>query len=284
MHPFSNLAYARLNLDFDRDLFVDEYDRYILPTSHSICTRQQTLDGTRNLNQDWGMVDPILYDKMNVSIEIGTTGKFVNDIRGIEGFRMNQLLELITVDSDSDYVRLNASDGGSCMRNHHLNRRYKLKSKFKHLKIVEFILKNLPFKRIVAMHCVSLEPGSFSNIHRDVRFSPDAGLPYNSNAGLNNGLYQQGHVIIALNISDGGVPLWWALDGDDNKKVFIANDPVYLHSDYFLHGVPICSSRRRQIRITGVPSSKLQDMIDHSTKVVLPNDYKFDSEENLYPG
>jgi len=91
-------------------------------------------------------------------------------------------------------------------------------------------------------------------------------------------------VIIALNISDGGVPLWWTLDGDDNKKVFTTNDAVYLHSDYFLHGVPICSSRRRQIRITGVPTARLTELIDHSTTVVLPDDYKFDSEENLYPG
>lgn len=284
MHPFKNFAYAKLNIDFDRDLFIEEYDKYILPTSHSICTRQQTLDGTRGLNQSWGMVDPALYDKMNVSKEIGNTGQYINDIRGISGFEMNQLLELITVDSDSDYVKNNSGEGGSCMRNHHLNRQYKLKSEFKHLKIVEFILKKLPFKRIVNIHCVSLAPGSFSNIHRDARFSPGAGLPYDRNAGLNNGLYQQGHVIIALNISDGGVPLWCALDGEDNKKVFTVNDPVYLHSDYFLHGVPICTSRRRQIRITGVPSSRLDSMIDHSHKVILPDDYKFDSEENLYPG
>jgi hypothetical protein len=284
MHPFKNYAYAKLNLDFDRDLFVDEYDRYILPTSWLISTRQQTLDGTRNLNQAWGMVDPILYDNLNVEIEIGQSGQYTTEVRGINGFAMNQLLELVTVESDSDYVKNYAGRGGSCMRNHHLNRMYKIKSQFKYLKIVEFILKKLPFKRIVSMHCVSLEPGSFSNIHRDARYSPDAGLPATENLGLNNGLFQQGHVIIALNISDGGVPLWWALDGVDNKKVSTVNDPVYIHSDYFLHGVPICTSRRRQIRITGVPTAKLTDLIDHSRKVMLPDDYKFDSEENWYPG
>jgi len=284
MHQFANLAYAKLNLDFDHKLFVEEYDQYILPTSHSICTRRQTLDGTRNLNRAWGMIDPILYDKMNVSIEIGNSGQYTEEIRGISGFEMNQLLELITIESDSDFVKRNAGEGGSCMRNHHLNRLYKIKPEFKHLKIVEFILKQLPFKRIVNIHCVSLAPGSFSNIHRDARYSADAGLPFAKNAGAENGLYQQGHVIVALNISDGGVPLWWALDGDDNKKVFTTNDPVYLHSDYFLHGVPICTSRRRQIRVTGVPTAQLAELIDHSTKVVLPDDYKFDSEENLYPG
>ena len=283
MHPFANFAYAKLNIDFDHKLFAEEYDRYILPSANSIATRRQTLDGTRNLNQSWGMVDPIAYDNLNVEIEIGTSGQYTTEVRGISGFAMNQLLELVTVDSDSKFVKNNAGNGGSCMRNHHLNRLYKVKPEFKHLKIVEFILKQLPFKRIVNIHCVSLEPGSFSNIHRDARYSPDAGLPFASNAGAKNGLFQQGHVIIALNISDGGVPLWWALDGVDNNKVSTVNDSVYLHSDYFLHGVPICTSRRRQVRITGVPSSKLNNLIDHSTKVVLPKDYKFDEEKDWYP-
>jgi hypothetical protein len=284
MHPFSNLAYAKLDIDFDHELFAEEYDRYILPSADPIATRQQTLDGTRNLNQSWGMVDPVAYDNLNVEIEIGTSGLYTTEVRGISGFAMNQLLEMVTVDSDSDYVKSQAGHGGSCMRNHHLNRLYKVKPEFKHLKIVEFILKKLPFKRIVSIHCVNLEPGSFSNIHRDARYSPDAGLPFASNAGVNNGLFQQGHVIIALNISNGGVPLWWALDGIDNKKVSTVNDSVYLHSDYFLHGVPICTSRRRQIRITGIPSSKLNDLIDHSTKVVLPDNYTFDEEKDWYPG
>jgi hypothetical protein len=284
MHPFKNFAYAKLNLDFDHKLFAEEYDRYILPSADSIATRRQTLDGTRDLNQSWGMVDPVAYDNLNVEIEIGTSGQYTVEVRGISGFAMNQLLELVTVDSDSEFVKNNAGKGGSLMRNHHLNRLYKVKPEFKHLKIVEFILKQLPFKRIVNMHCVSLEPGSFSNIHRDARYSPDAGLPFASNAGAKNGLFQQGHVIIVLNISDGGVPLWWALDGVDNKKVSTVNDSVYLHSDYFLHGVPICTSRRRQIRITGIPSSKLNDLIDHSTKVVLLDDYKFDDEKDWYPG
>jgi hypothetical protein len=284
MHPFKNFAYARLNLDFDHELFAKEYDQYILPSAKSIATRQQTLDGTRSLNRAWGMVDPVLYDNLNIEIEIGTTGHYTTKERGIAGFAMNQLLELVTVDSDSDYVKSQAGNGGSCMRNHHLNRFYKFKPQYKSLKIVEFILKQLPFKRIVNVHCVSLEAGSFSNIHRDARFSPDAGLPFATNAGVENGLFRQGHVIIALNISDGGVPLWCALDGKDRENVFQVNDSVYLHSDYFLHGVPVCASRRRQIRITGVPSSKLYDMIDHTTKVVLPDDYKFDDEKDWYPG
>jgi hypothetical protein len=283
MHPFSNLAYAKLNIDFDHKLFAEEYDRYILPSAKSIATRRQTLDGTRNLNQSWGMVDPIAYDNLNVEIEIGTSGQYTTEVRGISGFAMNQLLEMVTVDSDSDYVKSQAGNGGSCMRNHHLNRLYKVKAEFRHLKIVEFILKQLPFKRIVNIHCVSLEPGGFSNIHRDARYSSDAGLPFASNAGAKNGLFQQGHVIIALNISDGGVPLWCALDGKDRENVFKVNDAVYLHSDYFLHGVPICSSRRRQIRITGIPSSKLNDLIDQSTKVVLPDNYTFDEEKDWYP-
>lgn len=284
MPPFSNVAYARLNLDFDHKLFAEEYDQYILPQARPIGTRIQTLNGTRELNRAWGMVDPELYDQLNVEIEIGESGAYTKRNNGIPNFDMNQLLELITVDSDSDYVKANAGQGGSCMRNHHLNRSYRLKPQYKNLKIVEFILKKLQFKRIVSIHCVSLEPGSFSNIHRDARFSSDAGLPFEQNAGAHNGLFQQGHVIVVLNISDGGVPLWWALDGADNKQVRTVNDSVYVHSDYFLHGVPVVSSRRRQIRITGVPTAGLSELVDHSNKLVLPDNYQFDDEKDWYPG
>jgi len=277
MHPFANFAYAKLNIDFDPTIFIDEYDNCILPAARQIRSLESVWSNTRQLNQSWGMVDPDLYDKISVETECG-----ISD--GIPQFDITQLLELHLVDSDSEYVKLRAGIGGSTMRNHHLHRLYKLKPEFKQLKIVEFILKKLPFQRIVSIHCVSMEPGSFACIHRDLRYEFDSGTSFTKNLGVNNGVYQQGHVIMVLNLSDGGVPLWWSLDGADNKTVLKSNDPVYLSSDYFLHGVPVCTSRRRQIRITGVPKPQLLDLVDHSNKVVLPDNYKFDEEKDWFPG
>lgn len=277
MHPFANFAYAKLNIDFDPTVFIEEYDNCILPAALPIRSLESVWRGTRQLNQSWGMVEPDIYDKISVDTKCGHTD-------GIPQFDIIQLLQLQTIDSDSDFVKNWCIHGGSTMRNHHLHRFFKLKSEFKQLKIVEFILKNLPFQRIVSIHCVSMEPGSFACIHRDLRFEFDENSPFTTNLGANNGVYQQGHVIIVLNLSDGGVPLWWSLDGVDNQKVLKCNDPVYLSSDYFLHGVPICTSRRRQIRITGKPKPQLLDLVDHSTKIELPTDYKFDSPENWFPG
>ena len=277
MHPFANFAYARLNIDFDPTTFIDEYDNCILPVSRPIRSLESVWSNTRQLNQAWGMVDPDLYDNLSIETTCGNSD-------GTPQFDITQLLQLHTIDSDSEYVKQNACRGGSTMRNHHLHRLFKLKPEFKQLKIVEFILRNLPFQRIVSIHCVSMEPGSFACIHRDLRYEFNNGSPFTENLGANNGVYQQGHVIVVLNLSDGGVPLWWSLDGVDNKKVLKSNDPVYLTSDYFLHGVPVCTSRRRQIRITGVPKSQLLGLVDHSTKIELPSDYKFDLPENWYPG
>ena len=219
------------------------------------------------------MVDPALYNNLSIETACGNSD-------GIPQFDITQLLQLRTIDSDSEYVKQSAGKGGSTMRNHHLHRLYTVKPEFKQLKIVEFILKNLPFKRITSIHCVSMESGSFACIHRDLRYEFGHESPFAENLGANNGVYQQGSVLMVLNLSDGGVPLWWSLDGDDSKKVLKSNDLVYLSSDYFLHGVPVCTSRRRQIRVTGVPSSKLYDLVDHSSKIVLPDDYKFDEEKD----
>lgn len=284
MHPYSNFAYAKLNIKFDADAFADEYDKYILPASQDIATRWHPWYNTRELNKSWGMVDPIVYDKCSVEMDSDQPGVFTLDPREIPQWKMLQLLSLHTVESDSDYVKQCAGFGGSTIRNHHLDRLWTLKPEFKHLEIVKFILRELPFSKISGIHCVSLAPGSFASIHRDARFVSDVGLPFDQNNGANNGVYRSGSIIINLNISDGGVPLWWSLDGADNKKVLKTNDQVYMISDYFLHGVPLCTSRRRQIRITGTPSAKLANFIDQSTKIELPTDYVFDNEPNWFPG
>jgi hypothetical protein len=96
-----------------------------------------------------------------------------------------------------------------------------------------------------------------------------------SSAGVSK-VAKNGYVIMTLNITDGGGPLYWALDGEECTKPLKANDDVYLTNDYFLHGVPVMTSRRRQLRITGIPTEELWDMIDHSTVIDVGPDYNYD--------
>lgn len=289
MHQFANFVYAKINLDFDRTLFADEFDKYIYPESQHAPLSEKFLKGTQQLNQHWKMVDPAVYDNISSNSTTMMLDKTTALLKSGAYFKSTSLLQLKTIDSDSDWVKENANnDRGSLMRNYHLDRTWTLKPEFKKLQIVNFILKKLPFKKIVSIRAPSMDQGDFSCIHRDARYSPNVGLPFDKNNGLNNNLFQQGYVTIALNISDGGVPLYWALDGIEKKKAYKTNDQVYLHADYFLHGVPVCTSRRRQVRITGIPNSRLFDLIDHSSKVVLPDNYKFekvDKEDDLHcPG
>jgi hypothetical protein len=274
MTQFSNFAYAKLNIEFDHAAFAKEYDQYILPTSIPISTGWHTWTNTRELNKSWNMVPPDMYDQCAVETEFGKV-----DPRQIPQWQMKQLMQLVTVDNDSDFVKAHAGAGGTFMRNLHLDRTWEIKPEFEHLKIVDFA-RSLPFTKMVSIHCVSLAPGTFASIHRDVRHNPDVGVPLTRN----NGLYQQGFVVITLNISDGGVPLYWSLDGVDGYKLLTVNDPAYMISDYFLHGVPLCSSRRRQVRVTGIPSPELMDLVDHDLKIELPEDYKFDDQNTWYPG
>jgi hypothetical protein len=57
-----------------------------------------------------------------------------------------------------------------------------------------------------------------------------------------------------------------------------ANEPAYIISDYFLHGVPLTTSRRRQIRITGIPNDDFAKLLDMDTAVTIPADYKYYSK------
>lgn len=274
--PFANLAYARLNLDFDQDVFLKEYDEHILPRSKHISHGYRDWLQTRNLNQQWGMVDPEIYDQCDVEspTEFNTVIQ-----RSIRPWQMTQLMYLQTQESDHDLLKSGAYTGGTFMRNMSLDRTWLIKPEFKNLEITKWILKTLPFRRIISIHCVSLAEGSPAIIHRDDRHTPEVGI---ENTSLANGVFRRGYVIIALNLTDGGVPLYWSLDGD--HKPIISNDRCYINSDWFLHGVPVCTSRRRQIRITGIPTSRLWDLIVPHTEIRVPDDFVYDSEPNLYPG
>jgi hypothetical protein len=273
---FSTLAYAKLNLEFDRELFVNEYDLHIFPHSRPIANGQASIDGTIKLNKIWGMIDPNIYnlcDTYTQSKDFRTL-KYIK--RNYPAWQMFQLMQLDTKGISDPYLLHNASFGGAGLRNESLDKTFYIKAGFEQLEITKWIFKNLPFKKINSIHCVSIEPTGFSTIHRDAKRLYDN----DSSAGINK-VYKNGFVIINLNISSGGAPLYWALDGKDVVNYKTTDEQVYLCNDYFFHGVPVCSFRRRQIRVTGIPKDSLWDLIDKKTVVDIGQDYQYDPS---YPG
>ena len=266
---YSQIAYSDVAIDFDHELFAQEYDRFIHPRSRPISSGSPSWRGTRNLNQQWNMVPPDLYDKCDVGIGIGQVLH-----RGIQQWQMTQLMQLVVEDGDSDEIKQMRGAGGTALRNQFLHRQWELKPEFKRLELVKWI-KQLPITDIKSIHCVSLEPGEFASIHRDNRLTQEH--------TKHNAVYQQGFVVITLNITNGGVPLYWALDGKDVQNCRHADAPVYIISDYFLHGVPVVSSRRRQVRITARPNEHFERLLNKDTCVTLADGYKFD-EQDWYPG
>lgn len=267
------LAYSKLNLEFDRDLFIREYDERILPNGIPINNDLASIKQTEKLNRVWGMVDPALYNTGDTYIQPGdhTTMKRIK--RSVPAWTMTQLMQLDTETVSDPLLKLTGPIGGTSLRNETLAAEYKftIKPHFSDLAIVEWIGKNLLLTDIRSIHCVSLEEGSFATIHRDAK-----GL-YNekSSAGINR-VFGQGYVTVCINVSSGGVPLYWSLDGADAVHSRKADDMVYLANDYFLHGVPVCASRRRQVRVTGIPVNGFYDSLDQTTTVDVGQGYNFD--------
>lgn len=271
-HDYTTLAYGKVNLEFDKELFIKEYDEHILPAGIPISNSQSIVYLTSKLNEVWGMVPPEIYDTGDVWVQPGSAATLKYVTRARPCWMMTQLMELDTTNIEDPLMKRWAKVGGPSIRNETLGPEYtwKIKDQFKDLEIWKWIQK-LPFSKINSLHCVSIEPGGFAVIHRDQKGFYDS----NSSAGVSR-VFNQGYVIMTLNISDGGGPLWWALDGKDCTKPYKANDPVYLTNDYFMHAVPVMTSRRRQLRITGIPTPELWDMIDHSTVIDIGPNYEFD--------
>ena len=79
---------------------------------------------------------------------------------------------------------------------------------------------------------------------------------------VDNYLWKQGFVQITINLSDGGVPMFYSDTSELGDSYKAINYPVYLFNDFFYHGVPLTTSRRRQIRITGRPTAELSKYIN----------------------
>lgn len=269
----ANLAYAKLNLDFDHDAFAKEYDERILPLGTPICTAKWDNIATTELNRAWGMVDPAIYNKCDVFVQTGTAAQSHIEKRGYPMWQQVQLLEPDLTGIEDPI--LHKFKHHIAIRNETLRApiKFGIRPEFRDLAIWKWIQENLPFKDIRNVHCVSLEPGTFAGIHRDMKAAKQF-----SGHKLANRLFADGFVVIAINISSGGSPLYWSLDREAAWRPYKADEPVYISNDYFMHGVGMTTSRRRQVRVTGVPSDELWNLIDHQSKIEVPDDYVFDAE------
>lgn len=247
-----NIAYCKLDLDFDKETFVKEYDEFILPNSVPIANGEKSWQLTREVNKKWNMVDPEVYDLCDIQSESGIVK------RGSEQWLATSLIELVTDNKDLLFLsRL----GSVAVRNNLLNNgEYKFKELYKNLSIVKWI-QTLPIKKFIGVRCVSLKPGTFASIHRD-----ENNLQHHKNGTSlpRNVLWESGFISITINITDGDQPLFYSLNSKMEES-FKVNDPVYMFNDYCPHGVPVVSSRRRQIRVTGIPTEDLLDKIDMSS-------------------
>ena len=67
----------------------------------------------------------------------------------------------------------------------------------------------------------------------------------------------------------------------DTDTCYKTDDEIYLTNDYFLHGVPQVTSRRRQIRVSGIPKIEMHKLLDKTSIVDVGSDYIFNPK---YPG
>lgn len=273
---FSNLAYAKLHFDYNKELFIKEYDEKIYSRSIRLKSGYGGLVYTTELNKRWKMVDPSIYHDIETEV-ILENGRSYSHKHKLKAWKYRELMQAELSEEDGlEAKNHNAIGVGVGFRNRYFHKNFTVRKSFENLHIVDWIFKNLPFEKIVSIHCVALDTGSFAPIHRDDRDLFSQG----SSIGSNN-FYKNNHVIININISNGGVPLFWGLDSPDDYKCHTADDDIYITNDYFLHGVPVCTSRRRQIRVCGVPKLTLMNYIDQKHFVAVSKNYQYDP---TYPG
>jgi hypothetical protein len=273
MPDFSKLAYAKLNLQYDKELFVREYDEVIYPHGYPITNNLNAVGAGGALNKVWGMVPPEEYNKGDIYMQEGSASYMKYIKRERPGWKMVQLMETDLANTENkEFLEKFSKVGGPSFRNETLDLDFTIKKPFENMQMWKWIQDNLPFQKINSIHCVSLEPGGFSIIHRDMK-----GLYSSMSSAGESRLFKQGFVVIALNISNGGAPLYWSLDGKDALNCYKADDDIYLSNDYFMHGVPIVTSRRRQVRVAGIPKPEMWELFDKQSIIDIGDNYQFDA-------
>lgn len=254
---YNNIVFAEVDLNFNTDQFTKEFDQRILPFTEPFVAIQTQWAYMPHLNKYWNIIPNDKFEEYDKIIKDGGTDfhgmthywKAVNLMRGATGPK---------------------NGVGAGWRSMHRFSNNQLKDQFKDLEIVNWIHDNVPAKRIVGIHCVTVEEGEFATIHRDAYWH-DKSAP---NPALKNGFFKEGFIVLCLNITNGGVPLLWAMDHEKTTPHAI-DAKCYIGNDYFIHGVPITSSRRRQIRISFEPSAEFYKLIKNDTVRTVPDDYEY---------
>lgn len=257
---FHTLVSAELvGLEFNREEFVKEYDEYLLPVSSPLASGERTLQRTIETNLQWKMLPTEVYEQANARDE--KTGKITE-----KGFPSWDGTSLIYLDCEDQKLSEKSKNGTVSIRNYVLDSfgEWKFYPQYQNLAIVRYI-KNLPIYNIIGARCVSLPPGGIAIIHRDdSSYLPDSGIQLKQKF-VDNALWKEGFVQITLNISDGGVPMYYSCTANLSSSYDTINYNLYLFNDYFYHGVPLTTSRRRQIRITARPLPALVQYINQTT-------------------
>jgi hypothetical protein len=252
---FSNLIYARLNFDYPKEVFVHEYDQFILPNSVPIGNHVLGWSNSKSINKLWNMVPESVYEQADVLDEKNNVIK--------QGYPCWEGTSLIFAYTRDEEERELSRHGSVAFRNTRKGSySYNFKPKYVNLEIVKFI-KNLPITEIIGIRCVSLQPGGMATIHRDSN-----SYNYGESTAKNNHLWRDGYISITINLSNGGKPLYYCCDDDLNKPMLV-DDKIYLFNDFVYHGVPVVESRRRQIRITAKPTPEFENYVDKSSCVLL---------------
>ena len=115
MIDFNSLLSVELkNLNFNREAFIEEYDKHILPHSNNIRNGQHVLFKTVNANSNWGMVEPQKYLKADVRTRTG------DDIDN--GYPSWKATSLIYLDTTDEELKENSKNGSVSIRNYVLDK------------------------------------------------------------------------------------------------------------------------------------------------------------------
>lgn len=252
----NNITFGELNLDFNEKLFADEFDNLILPYAQPFVDIRRQWGVMPFLNSYWQLISEEKFKDLDAIIQSGG-----DNFYGMTHYW--SAVNLMKAHNTPEH------DVGARWRSAIMHQDTILKDQFKDSKIVKWIQTNIPFKRIVGIHCVSIEPGNFASIHRDSYWGEPT-----PNPAADNGIARAGFVIVCLNVSNGGVPLYWAMDHEKETPRF-ADAKCYLCNDYWLHGVPITNARRRQVRITFEPKDELFKLLKQETVIIVPDNYHY---------
>lgn len=230
------ITFCELDIPYDRELFCKEVDEHILPGSMEIeAIDKAGIAQFAHINRAWNMVPESEYMKDNSQ----------------KAWLVNSL---IYCRSENKYLDMLSQAGSIVTRNRILNKgEWTWKPKYENLELTKFI-KNLPLTDIIHARILCLPPGKMAAIHRDDR----------TDSLSKTLLSDLGYISVTMNLSDGGQPLFYSLDSDEETPI-LANEPIYTFNDFNFHGVPYVSQMRRQVRVTGKPTPEFFKLLKKVT-------------------